>query len=143
MGKTYTSIEIDLPSGDCFSYVKNSLKSPKFVAVYKTLHEGREYSGQIVEESENQRLVIEESAIDSVTRIRHSGWTITYDFEEIAPTKTRVAVSIEYGIFLALMGMTTTKAQSINEVLSRVNSLIALEHGQELASCEQADAADG
>ena len=143
MGKTYTSIEIDLPSGICFSYVKNSLKSPKFVAVYKTLHEGREYSGQIVEESENQRLVIKESAIDSVTGIRHKGWTITYDFEEIAPTKTRVAVSIEYGIFLALMGMTTTKAQSTNEVLSRINSLIALEHRQELASCEQADAADG
>ena len=143
MGKTYASVEIELPPGICYSYVKNSLKSPKFVAAYKTLHEGREYSGQIVEDSENQRLVIEESGIDSVTRIRHKGWTTTYDFEEIAPTKTRVGVSVKYGTFLAIMSMTTAKGQSNNAVLSRIESLIALEHRQELASHEQADAADG
>jgi len=134
MGRTYASVEIELPSDICFSYVKSSVNPPKFVAVYKTLHSGREYSGHIVEESENRRVVIEESAIDTLTGIRHKGWTIAYDFEEIAPTRTRVAISVEYGILLALMGATTTKAQSINEVLTRVNILLALEHRQESAS---------
>jgi hypothetical protein len=105
--------------------------------------EGNEYSGNIVEESANQRIVIEEDGIDSVTRIRHTGWTVTYDFEEATPGATRVGISIEYGMFLAIMGMTTTKVQSMNEVLSRVNALLALEYSAKTPKREHDAAQDG
>ena len=78
--------------------------------------------------SENRQLVIHTLAIDSLTGIRFKGWTITYDFEPVSETKTKVAVSVEYSMFLAFTGMSTMKLQSINEVLARVQSLLALEH---------------
>lgn len=81
-----------------------------------------------MKESENRQLVIDTLAIDSVTSIRFKGWTITYDFEPVGETKTKVGVSVEYSMFLAFMGMSTMKLQSINEVLARVQSLLALEH---------------
>ncbi len=142
MGKVYVSVEINAPVSICYSYVKNSLKNPKFIAAYKTLHDGREYSGQIVEDTQNSRLVIEESAIDTLTRIRHKGWSIAYEFEEIGSAKTRVGVSVEYGTFLALMGFTTTKIQSINEVLARITSLLALEYVRETSNLQHTDGVD-
>lgn len=101
----------------------------QILAAYSELHQGkRQYSGRIVKESENRQLVIHTLTIDSFTSIRFKGWTITYDFEPVSGTKTKVAVSVEYSMFLAFMGMSTTKLQSINEVLARVQSLLALEH---------------
>ena len=87
--------------------------------------------------------MIEEAAIDTVTRIRHKGWTIRYDLEEVTPGTTRVGLSVEYGMFLAVMGMTTMKLQSMNEVLSRVNALLALEHSGKTPEREPTAAAHG
>ena len=142
MGKVYVSVEINVPVSTCYSYVKNSLENPKFISAYKNLHDGREYSGRIVEDSQNRQLAIEESAIDTLTRIRHKGWTITYEFEEVDNTKTRIGVSVEYGIFLAIMGMTTTKIQSINEVLARITGLLALEYNGETSDLRKTDVRD-
>jgi len=142
MGKVYVPIEIEVPVSTCYSYVKNSLKDPKFIVAYKSLHAGREYSGRIVEDTENRRLAIEESAIDTLTHIRHKGWTITYEFEETGGTTTRIGVSVEYGTFLALMGMTTTKIQSINEVLARITSLLALEYNRQTSNLRSTNIAD-
>ena len=129
MRKTDIAVDIEVPVATCYSYVKNSIIDPRFRAAYRELHQGkREYSGRIVKEYENRQLVIQEKAIDSVTGIRFKGWTITYDFEPVSETKTKVAVSVEYSMFLAFMGMSTMKLQSINEVLARVQSLLALEH---------------
>ena len=131
MRKTSVSVDIEVPMATCYSYVKNSVGNPKFLAAYRELHQGRrEYSGQILNESKNPRLVIHEKAIDSVTGIRFKGWTVTYDFEPVSETKTKVGVSVEYSMFLAFMGMSTMKLQSIGEVLGRVQSLLALEHPQ-------------
>lgn len=131
MRKTYASVDIEVPVATCYSYVKNSVGNPKFLAAYRELHRGRrEYSGRILNESENRRLVIHEKAIDSVTGISFSGWTITYDFEPVSETKTKVDVSLEYSMFLAFIGMSTMKLQSINEMLGLVQSLLALEHAQ-------------
>ncbi|RKU25817.1 hypothetical protein C6499_14395 [Candidatus Poribacteria bacterium] len=131
MRKTYASVDIEVPVATCYSYVKNSVGNPKFLAAYRELHRGRrEYSGRFLNESENRRLVIHEKAIDSVTGIRFSGWTITYDLEPVSETKTKVDVSLEYSVFMALMGMSTTKLQSINEMLGRGQSLLALEYPQ-------------
>jgi len=127
MGKTNVVVEVKVPLAKSYSFVKESVANPKFMAIYRYLHPGKEYSGKIVDDIENRRLVIEESGIDSLTRIRHKGWTITYDFEETDDKNTKVSISVEYGIFLAIMGLTTTKLQSINEVLARVNSILALE----------------
>ncbi|MBT3381568.1 MAG: hypothetical protein HN742_12745 [Lentisphaerae bacterium] len=143
MGKTYASIEINTSLEMCYTYVRNSVDDPKFAAVYRTLHEGREYSGKIAEESTNRQIVIEEAGIDSVTRVRHKGWTITYDLEEVTRGTTRVGISVEYGMFLAVMGMTTVKVQSMNEVLSRVNALLALEYSGKTPEREPAVARDG
>ena len=129
MRKTDIAVDIEVPVATCYSYVKNSIIEPKFLAAYRELHQGkREYSGRIVKEYENRQLVIQEKAIDSVTGIRFKGWTITYDFEPVSETKTNVAVSIEYSMFLAFMGMSTMKLQSINEVLGRLQPLLGLEH---------------
>lgn len=131
MPKTHVTVDIEVPVATCYSYVKNSVVNPKFLAAYNELQRWkREYSGRILNESENRRLVIHEKAIDTVTGIRYSGWTIIYDFEPVGETKTKVGVSIEYSVFIALMGLSTTKLQSINEILGRVQSLIALEHAQ-------------
>ena len=131
MRKTYVSVDIEVPVATCYSYVKNSIINPKFLAAYSELHRGRrEYSGRIVKESENRQLVMHTLAIDSVTGIRFKGWTVTYDFEPVSETKTKVGVSVEYSMFLAFMGMSTMKLQSINEILGRVQSLLALEHRQ-------------
>ena len=43
------------------------VEDPKFLAVYRDLHRGREYSGRIADEIENRQLVIRESAIDTLT----------------------------------------------------------------------------
>ena len=129
MRKTDIAVDIEVPMATCYSYVKNSIIDSKFRAVYRELHQGkREYSGRIVKESKNRQLVIQEKAIDSVTGIRFKGWTITYDFEPVSETKTKVAISVEYSMFLAFMGMSTMKLQSINEVLGRLQPLLALEH---------------
>ena len=129
MRRTHMAVDIKVPVTTIYSYVKNSVINPKFLAAYKVLHQGRrKYSGQIVKESENHQLVIDTLAIDSVTSIRFKGWTITYDFEPVGETKTKVGVSVEYSMFLAFMGMSTMKLQSINEVLGRLQPLLALEH---------------
>ena len=129
MRKTYVAVDIEVPVATCYTYVKNSVVNPKFLAAYRELHRGkREYSGRIVKESENRQLVIHESAMDSLTGIRFSGWTITYDFEPVGETKTKVGISLEYSVFLAIAGMSTMKLQSINAVEVRVQSLLALEH---------------
>ena len=128
MRKTYVSVDIEVPVATCYSYVKNSVINPKFLTAYRELHQGRrEYSGRIVKEFENHQLVVHEKAIDSLTGIRFKGWTITYDFEPVSETKTKVGVSVEYSMFLAFMGMSTTKLQSVNEILGRVQLLLALE----------------
>ncbi|UCG56025.1 MAG: hypothetical protein JSU70_14275 [Phycisphaerales bacterium] len=143
MGKTYASVEIHVPVSKCYSYVRNSLKDPKFVTAYRTLHNGRDYSGRVVSETQNRQLVIEERAIDSMLAFRHKGWSIKYDFQETGRGTTRVAVSVEYGALLAFMAMTTAKLQSVNEVLTRINSLIALECGVEPGDREQMESGDG
>ena len=131
MGATYVAVDIKVPVSTIYSYVKDSIVDPKFLTAYRHLQQGkRGYSGRIVQETENRQLVIHEKAIDSVTGIRFSGWTITYDFESISETETKVEVSIEYSVFMALVGVSTMKGQSINEILGRVQSLIALEHAQ-------------
>lgn len=129
MRKTYIEVDIKVPVSTCYTYVKNSVVCPKFLSAYTELHRGRrDYSGRIVKESENSQLVIHEKAIDTLTGIRFSGWTITYDFESVGETETKVGISIEYSMFMALIGGSTMKGQSINEVLGRVLSLLALEH---------------
>ena len=128
MPKTRVTVEIEVPVATCYSYVKNSVINPKFLAAYRELHRGRrEYSGRIVKESDNRQLVVHEKGIDSITGLRFKGWTITYDFEPVSETKTKVGVSVEYSMFLAFMGMSTMKLQSINEILGRVQLLLALE----------------
>ena len=129
MRKTCVSVDIEVPVATCYSYVKNSVVNPKFLAAYRELHQRRrESSERIVKESENGQLVIHTLAIDSVTGIRFKGWTITYDFKSVSKTKTKVGISVEYSMFLAFMGMSTTKLQSISEALGRVRLLLALEH---------------
>ena len=129
MRRTHIAVDIEVPVTTIYSYVKNSVINLKFLAAYKELHQGRrEYSGRIVKESENRQLVIHTLAIDSVTGIRFKGWTITYDFEPVGETKTKVGVSVEYSLFLAFIGMSTMKLQSINEVLACLQPLLALEH---------------
>jgi hypothetical protein len=129
MRRTHIAVDIEVPVTTIYSYVKNSVVNPKFLAAYNELHRWkREYSGQIVKESENRQLVIHEKAIDSVTGIRFSGWTITYDFESVGETKTKVGVTLEYSAFMAFVGMSTMKLQSINAVKAAVQSLLALEH---------------
>ena len=131
MRKTHIAVDIEVPVATCYSYVKSSVVNPKFSTVYRELHQGRrEYSGRIVKESENRQLAIHTLAIDGLTGIRFKGWTTTYDFEAVSETKTKVTVSVEYSMFLAFMGMSTMKLQSINEVLAAVQSLLALEHTQ-------------
>ena len=131
MPKTHVTVDIEVPVATCYSYVKNSVTNPKFLAAYRELHQGRrEYSGRIAQESENRQLVIHTLAIGSTTRIRFKGWKVTYDFEPVSETKTKVGISVEYSTFLAFMGMSTMKLQSINEILAEVHSLLALEHPQ-------------
>lgn len=131
MRRTYVAVDIKVPVATCYSYVKNSVTEPKLLTAYRNLHQGkRSYSGRIVQETENRQLVIHEKAIDSLTGIRFSGWRITYDFESVGEIETKIGISIEYSVFMALMGMSTMKFQSINEMLNRVQSLIALEYTQ-------------
>jgi hypothetical protein len=127
MGESNAVIEVSAPVGKCYSFVKGSVGNPKYLAVYQDLHAGKTYSGQIVDDIENRRIVIAESSIDTLTRVRHKGWTIKYDFEDSAGQGSRVTISVEYDALLAIAGMTTTKLQSVNEVLARVTALLALE----------------
>ena len=133
MGRTFVSVDVEVPVAICYSYVKGSVANPKFLAVYNDLQPGGGYTGAILEENENHRVVIQGVAIDTVTRIRLKGWTITYDFESAGESKSKVDISVEYGAFLAFAGLTTTKLQSMNEALERVESLLALEHAFKLS----------
>ena len=129
MGTTYVAVDIKVPVAIIYSYVKDSIVDSKFLTAYRHLHRRkRAYSGRIVQETENRQLVMREKAIDSVTGIRFGGWTITYDFESISETETKVGISIEYSLFMALVGVSTMKGQSINAILGRVQPLLALEH---------------
>ncbi len=132
MGRTFVSVDVEVPVEVCYSYVKESISNPKFRAAYNNLHSGWGYSGAILEENENHRVVIQEPAVEAVTRIRHKGWTIIYDFESAGESTTKVGISVKYGAFLAFAGMTTMKLQSMNEALSRVDSLLALERAFKL-----------
>ncbi|MDE0185308.1 MAG: hypothetical protein OXP71_07595 [Candidatus Poribacteria bacterium] len=132
MGRTFVSVDVEVPVEVCYSYVKESISNPKFLAAYNNLHPGWRFSGTILEENEDRRIVIREPGVDSVTRIRHKGWTIIYDFASAGEAKTKVSISVKYGAFLAFFGLTTTKLQSINEALGRIQSLLALEHAFKL-----------
>ncbi len=128
MGESNSIVEINAPVSRCYTFVKQSVANPKYLAVYQGLHAGRDYSGRIIDDVKNHRIAIEEASIESLTKTRHKGWTIKYDFEDVDGTSTRVTISVEYGTLLAIGGMTSTKGQSINEILSRVTALLALEY---------------
>jgi len=128
MGESNSIVEINAPVSKCYAFVKQSVANPKYLEVYQGLHAGRDYSGRIIDDIDNRRIVIEESSIDGLTKTRYKGWTIKYDFEDVDGTSSRVTISVEYGTLLAIGGMTTTKGQSINEILSRVTTLLALEY---------------
>ena len=128
MGKSSAVVEVSAPTDKCYGFVKESVANPKYLKVYQGLHPGKDYSGRIIDDIENCRIAIEESGIDSVTKIRLKGWTIKYDFEEIDGSSTKVTISVEYGALLAIGGLTTAKGQSINEILARVTALLALEY---------------
>ena len=81
-----------------------------------------------MQETENRQLVIYEQGLNITTGTHYGGWTITYDFESVSETETKVGILIEYSVFMAFMAMFTLKAQSINEILGRVQPLLALEH---------------
>ena len=131
MPKTHVTVDIEVPVATCYSYVKNSVVNPKFLAAYKDLHRGkRAYSGRIVQETENRQLVIHEQGLNITTGTHYGGWTITYDFESVSETKTKVGILIEYSVFMTFLAMFTLKAQSINEILGRVQLLLTLEHTQ-------------
>lgn len=128
MGESNSIVEINAPVSECYAFVKQSVDNPKYLAVYQGLHAGRDYSGQIIDDIDNRRIVIEESSIECLTKTRHKGWTIKYTFEDVDATSSRVTISVEYGTLLAIGGMTSTKGQSINEILARVTALLALEY---------------
>jgi len=128
MGESNAIVEIQAPTAKCYGFVKESVANSKYLAAYQSLHPGKDYSGRIIDDIENRRIIIEESSIDSITKTRHKGWTIKYDFEDVDGNSTKVTISVEYGTLLAIGGMTTAKSQSINEILSRVTAMLALEY---------------
>ncbi|WP_018971181.1 hypothetical protein [Rubritalea marina] len=128
MGKVNVQIEIQAPITACYTYVKESVIAPRYLSIYRELHHGKHYSGKIVQDHALQHLVITEQGYDSMSKLRHKGWTISYAFEALGENSTKVEVTVAYGWFLALMGMTTTKIQAINEMMGRVSALLALEN---------------
>lgn len=129
MGTSYVAVDIKVPVATIYSYVKDSIIDPKFLTAYRHLQQGkRGYSGRIVQETENRQLVSHEQGLNITTGTHYGGWTITYDFESVSETETKVGILIEYSVFMAFLAMFTLKAQSINEILGRVQSLLALEH---------------
>lgn len=134
MTKAYASITINLPVSTCYEFVKNVYHDPKFVSAYRSLYSGMNYSGRVVDSSENQRMVIHEPAMDGLTGMRMSGWTITYDFHELDSETTKIELMIEYGLLLGIMGLSTMHIQAKNEVLGRILALMALEQGNALNS---------
>lgn len=132
MGNTSAQIEIEVPLGPTFDFVKDAVTNPQYLKIYETLSNGKPYSGRIIEESSGHHLLIQEASVDGLTNIRLPGWTIRYDFEEVSSSKTKVTITIEYGALLAILGMSTVHGQSINEVLARITNLLALERGRTL-----------
>ena len=128
MIESKASVEIKVPVHKCYQFVKDSITNPKFLSAYNILHSGKNYSGKIIDDIKNHRIVLEECAIDCLTGIRRTGWAIKYDFEEIDDQNTRITISIQYGALLAITSMATVKIQSFNEILSRINTLLALEY---------------
>jgi hypothetical protein len=128
MRKSNATVEINAPASICYGFVKESVANPKYLAVHQDLHLGHDYSGRVIDDIENRRIVIEEPSIHSVTKTVHKGWTIKYDFQDVDGNTTKVAISVEYGTAVAVAGMTTVKGQSINEILLRVTALLALEY---------------
>src|SRR5262249_37508404 len=70
-----------------------------------------------------------EDGYDTLTNLRLNGWAVTFTLTRLDELRTRVGISVEYGLMLAVLGLTTMRAQAENEILSWIRALLALERG--------------
>lgn len=131
MTRLDASVTVQVPVDLCFHVIRDGYADPRWREAYQRFRPGREYSGIVVEEEANQRLVVSEAAVDALTgaHVRALGYQVAFAFQEEGPSTTRVEVAVEYGLVAALGAAGTMSAQAANEIMHRVSALLALETG--------------
>jgi len=131
MSRHSASVTVRVPADICHATLRAVPQDARWHEAYSSLRPSRAYSGRIVADEPGRRLVLEESAIDPVTKARSaaSGWTLEYAFEALPDGRTRVEVVIDYGVRAAVAGMGTMASQSETHILAHLREVLALEAG--------------
>ena len=133
MKKVSGAISVRVPSAECFDYVHRSVSDDRLLAAYAALRGSSPYSGRVVEAGRPHRLRIVENTVDSLMEkqgVFSTGWTISYSFAPRGADSTFVEIAVEYDLVTAALGLSTTEGQARNEILHRINALLALEAGR-------------
>jgi hypothetical protein len=89
-----------------------------------------------IEEQANQRLKFSVAGRDSLLRCRTPGWKWEYRLSSFANEKTKVVITYQWGIGLALLSAFTARAQAANEIVETALALHALEEANKWAQTD-------
>ena len=130
MGKVSYTVDLEVPVEKCYSNIKSCLADERFKKVCSDLVSPK-YIPVIVDETKNEKISIKEIAFDPITglTIKSISMTHNYSFEPISENETRIKISIEYSLLVALSGFGTVKALAKDKIIGIVNSLISYENG--------------
>jgi hypothetical protein len=129
MARVTGAVTLNLPADRCYAYLRDSVRDERFLEAYAELRAPLKYSGDVTAIEHGRRVTISEDGYDTLTNLRLNGWAVTFTLTRLDELRTRVQISVEYGLMLAVLGLTTMRAQAENEILSWIRALLALERG--------------
>lgn len=135
MGKVSYTIDLEVPLNKCFTNFRRCLDDGRYKKVCSDLISPK-YTPVIIDETENKKISIKEIAFDPLFRVTLKNFAMihNYSFEPISDNRTRINITTEYSMMVALSGLGTTKAQVKDKIIGVVNSLLSYENGIKDAS---------
>lgn len=135
LGKISYTIDIGVPLDKCFSNFRRCLDDERYKDVCSELVSPK-YIPVIIDETENQIITIKEISFDPLTGFTHKNISMIHNYIFISVTEniTRINISTEYSILVALFGLGTVKGQVKDKIIGIVNSLLSYENGLKDAS---------
>jgi hypothetical protein len=140
MARVTGAVTLNMPTDRCYAYLRDSVRDDRFLQAYAELRAPLKYSGDVTAVEHGRRVTISEDGYDTLTNLRLNGWAVTFTLTRLDELRTRVQISVEYGLMLAVLGLTTMRAQAENEILSWIRALLALERGAGHAPVPSLDA---
>lgn len=130
MGKVSYMIDLEVPVEKCFSNIKRCLEDERYKRVCSDLVSTK-YIPIIIDETENKNICIKEIAFDTVTGFTLKNISMIHNFslEPISENRTRINITTEYSMMVALSGFGTVKPQVKDKIIGFVNSMLSYENG--------------